>query len=228
LKIVSFITESFLEYQDYISLVLFSYGCNFKCSYCYNYDFVTNPKNIINKDLTSVIESNLTPLTDALVFLGGEPTIYGDELLEISSFVKSQYNLKVKVFTNGSNPELICNGVRLGLFDSVSLDIKSYYSPIPEVQLNTSFDVYKSNLDRIMRFFLEENRTKDLEVRTTVVKSNEHEVERIESLCLANGGIKFIKQRDVRKSYQEILLHEKSSRFIHSSTSGLEGSFKLE
>ena len=107
MKIVNVIQESFLEYEDFISLVLFCYGCNMRCSYCYNYSHITDRTKIMKGSITSIIDRNMTSMTVSLVFLGGEPTIYGNQLFKISKHVKSTYGLSVKLFTNGTNPQLV-------------------------------------------------------------------------------------------------------------------------
>ena len=71
MKIVSYVRETFLEFENHISLVLFCYGCNMKCNYCYNYDYITDKTRIIDKPVETIIDENITPLTDSVVFLGG-------------------------------------------------------------------------------------------------------------------------------------------------------------
>ncbi len=42
MKVISVIPESFQEYEDHISVIMFFAGCNFRCSYCYNYDIISD------------------------------------------------------------------------------------------------------------------------------------------------------------------------------------------
>lgn len=119
--IVDIIQDSFQEYQDNQSLVLFCKGCNFKCTDCYNLDTINNKQPI--GEAKQVIDRFLTPMHDAVVFLGGEPTIWGYSLVEAARYVKSK-NLKVKVYTNGFNPAIIKELIDNNLVDAFSVDFK--------------------------------------------------------------------------------------------------------
>jgi pyruvate formate lyase activating enzyme len=121
-KIVSFIKDSFQEFEGEQSLVLFSKGCNMKCSYCYNYDHITN--GIESGSAINIISQNLNPLHTAVVFLGGEPTIWGNGLIEAAAFVKEK-ELKTKVYTNGLRADIITELINKKLLDAISLDFKT-------------------------------------------------------------------------------------------------------
>ena len=127
MKITNMILDGFQEFDSEHSLVLFCHGCNFKCDYCYNYDTVTDKNNIIGEAKT-LIDGNINPMHTAVVLLGGEPTIYGDELIDIAKHIKSK-GLKVKLFTNLSNPGLVIDLIERGLLDSISMDVKWSKNP---------------------------------------------------------------------------------------------------
>lgn len=202
MKIVSVIQESFLEYEDYIALVLFCYGCNMRCSYCYNYDHITDKSKIIDKSVYSIIGDNMTSLTDGLVFLGGEPTIYGFDLFKISDHVKITYGLAVKVFSNGSNPDLLFQGLSRGLFDFVSIDFKSYF-PNPSIKYSGDWNTYINGVTRLLRLVSDNQYQDRFEVRMTVVDTLENEISIVKDLCNQNR-VNFILQTDVRPSYKEL------------------------
>jgi pyruvate formate lyase activating enzyme len=202
LKIVSYIPESFLEYEDYISLVLFCYGCNMICDFCYNYNFISSPQNIINESVESIIDRNVTSLTDGLVFLGGEPTQYKKELYEISYYVKKQYNLSVKLFSNGTNLDIVTYGVKNGFFDSVSLDFKSN-KKTESIFYNKDWNQYVLGMVKVIKQFDRNNWNDKLEIRTTVFPEIEEQIVEIGNFC-DTYNIKHIVQRDVRSSYNQI------------------------
>jgi pyruvate formate lyase activating enzyme len=202
MKVVSVIKESFMEYEDYISLVLFSYGCNMKCSYCYNYFFINNRKNIIKKPIKQIIDEGVTGITDGLVFLGGEPTIYGKELFRLSTYVKQNYDLSVKLFTNGTNPELIFEGIQEGHFDKVSIDFKSHLSS-PDISYGLNWDVYVQELEELLTQFKQEEMLDKVEIRTTVTPNLIEEAKYISKLC-GELGVLFIRQDDVKVSYSNL------------------------
>jgi len=195
-KIVSYVRETFLEFENHISLVLFCYGCNMKCSYCYNYDYVTDKSRIIDKPVETIIDENITPLTDSVVFLGGEVTIYGEELLTVSDYVKSKHRLLTKVFSNGTNPKLLLEGLHRGCFDFVSVDFKCYF-PSDIITYNDSWINYLWGMDFFLNQCVENNYVDRIEVRMTVVPEIEKDVTIIKKIC-DKRRIKFVIQDDVK------------------------------
>ncbi len=165
MEIVSIIKDSFQEYEGHQSLVLFSKGCNWNCSYCYNKtQVVDNPKTIGN--VLKVIGDNINPLTDAVVFLGGEPTIWGADLVRACHYVKS-LGLKTKLFTNGSNPTVVTKLINEGLLDALSVDFKAPMSQFHAVtKSNVPWDEFCDGFELIMSDAKEMGL--DVEVRTTV------------------------------------------------------------
>lgn len=202
MRLISFIKESFLEYEDFVSLVLFSYGCNMKCSYCYNYSQITDKNSIINESVYSVIDNNTTELTDALVLLGGEPTIYGYELFNVSSYAKRKHHLSVKVFSNGTKPDLLLEGLREGYFDFVSVDFKAYF-PTEAITFLGSWENYVAGLEKIIHLARKENLLNKFEVRMTVIPELMDSYHVIERICNKHNVL-FHKQIDVRPSYREL------------------------
>jgi len=160
MKIVSVIKDSFQEFENHQSIVLFSYGCNLRCKECYNLRFVSNPDNIIGEAIP-LIESNLTPIHDAVVFLGGEPTIHSD-LPEILEYVKSK-GLLTKIFTNGLNPKMIKLINNESLVDAYSVDFKTLNPEI--LGVNLWIEEYIQQVDQTLRNII--SHKIPLEIRTT-------------------------------------------------------------
>jgi len=123
MKIVSFLHEGFQEYEDHISVILFSLGCNFKCIGCYNYDRISDPDQVLG-DAVEMIDHLITPLHDAVVFLGGEPTIWPDGLIRACRHAKSK-GLLTKVYTNGYSPSVVRDLNEESLVDAYSVDLKA-------------------------------------------------------------------------------------------------------
>lgn len=142
MNITSIIKDSFQEYEGQQSLVLFCSGCNFNCKGCYNYEEVTSEKNI--GKAIEVIDKNLTPMHDAVVFLGGEPCIWGKTFIESLKYAKTK-NIKTKLFTNGSFPEVVFDACNSGV-DSISVDIKSCIDITYATGVNISDFQYLSNI----------------------------------------------------------------------------------
>lgn len=206
MKVVSVIPESFQEFEDHISVVMFFFGCNFKCSYCYNYDVVTNIKNILPDSPETILDRCMSPLIDGCVLLGGEPTIYGNRLFELANYAKKEYNLDVKLFTNGSNPEIVIDGLMRGLFDRVSIDFK-FFNSHDFIDFKCSGLTHENYVDSIINLLTrirELNLQSFVEVRTTQEASvSDKEIEIIKNIC-NNFQIPHIIQVEVSDSYKRL------------------------
>jgi len=184
MKIVNVLPETYLEYEDHLSIVLFSFGCNLHCRYCYNYSFVTNPNNICAESAEEIIDKLYHPLIDGLVFLGGEPTLYPERLKEIAIWAKKKYSLDIKIFTNGYNPGLIISGFREGWLDNVSIDLKTMTD-------NTLFIAGGNPVKKVtdlLETLVNLGYKNRVEVRTTVYKeATEEDLLNIETYCKQLG-----------------------------------------
>ncbi len=160
--LTSFIQDSFQEYEGYHALVLFAQGCNLRCAECYNLKEIMNPTKNVGQAL-DVINKNLTPLHDAVVFLGGEPTIHAD-LPSVAQYVKD-LRLNRKVYTNGLNPDVVERLNEKQLVDAYSVDFKTIDDASflgMNIPLNTYLTLVRKTIDNI----LENNIS--LELRTTL------------------------------------------------------------
>jgi pyruvate-formate lyase-activating enzyme len=206
MKIVSYINESFQEFENHISLILFFFGCNIKCLRCYNYSFVTDPTNILPQTPYEIIDQNVNPLIDGLVLIGGEPSVYGKSLFGVAKYAKDTYTLDTKLFTNGSRPEIVLEGLRKGFFDFVSIDYKSIDNALRNIdtsRLGFSFERYHTSLVRLLEQIKEEGFSDRVEIRTTQFKGmSDGEVLKIQEFC-NSLGLKHILQPDMFDSYTE-------------------------
>ncbi len=115
---------SLLDYPGHLASVLFVRGCNFRCPFCYNPQLVREPEG--EGPSTEEILAYLRRRkgwVDGVVVTGGEPTLY-PSLPEFLERIKGE-GLKVKLDTNGSNPELLQELLARGLVDYVAMDVKA-------------------------------------------------------------------------------------------------------
>jgi len=193
MQIVNFIPETYQEFENHLSLVLFCYGCNLSCSWCYNREFVTNPNNILPKTAEQIIDENVNPLLDGLVFLGGEPLLYPDRLEELAKYVQSRHGLETKVYTNGFNWITTLRGLREGWLNAASIDFKCF-DDCSCLGVD-AYDYTKSLrilLDLVNHFNLNDK----VEVRTTMHKNlTMDDLKNIERLCYY-FNLKHIKQQE--------------------------------
>ena len=157
--------SSLIDYSDLISCIVFTQGCNFRCGYCHNPELL-DPKNweepISVFTVLDFLKKRVGKL-DAVVVTGGEPTLHLD-LLEFLSDVKD-LGFKVKLDTNGTNPDMLSKGLKEGLLDYVAMDIKS---PLDKYSFVANTNVLIGNIRRSIGLIMQ--KAPDYEFRTTVVK----------------------------------------------------------
>ena len=114
---------SLLDYEDFVSAVIFAPKCNFRCPFCHNGDSVLNShEEIPFGQILNYLESR-KGLLDAVVVTGGEPTLMPDLVDKILQLKHLGFN--VKLDTNGTNPELLERLINEKLIDYVAMDIKN-------------------------------------------------------------------------------------------------------
>ena len=160
---------SLLDYEDKVSVVLFSHACNFRCPFCHNGDSVLNAQTeIVFDEILAYLKSRIG-LVDAVVFSGGEPTLEPD--LEVKIKAVKSLGFLIKLDTNGTNPKLLEKLLDEGLIDYVAMDIKnspSLYAETSGVK-SVNLDNIKKSISIIMK------KAPDYEFRTTLVKEfHEH------------------------------------------------------
>jgi len=201
-RIVSCIQNSFQEYEDHISLVLFCFGCNLRCCGCYNHPVISNPDNI-QGTAKEFIDEKLTPLDDAVVFLGGEPTVWSNDLPGDVSYAKSKKRL-VKIYTNGTNPSTVKELNKLHLVDSYSVDLKTvtnspkYLRPSKPM----STDEYLMLVDETIRNIVEAR--VPVEIRTTSWKELEDLDKTKKYVSEHYPDVKHIMQKDFRDNMSKL------------------------
>ncbi len=156
---------SLINYPEKTSAVIFTIGCNFRCSYCHNLKLVFPNKyseEISIEEILNFLKSRQNKL-DAVVISGGEPTEHSD-LLNFISDIK-ELGFLIKLDTNGSNPNVLQEIIKNNLINYIAMDIKA---PIKKHQKVTrsliDFKKIKESINIIMRSEIE------YEFRTTVVK----------------------------------------------------------
>ena len=154
---------SLLDYEDKVSVVLFSKACNMRCPFCHNGESVLNAEEELNFDDILAFLKTRKGLVDAVVFTGGEPTLEPDLEVKIKSVRDLGFDIKLD--TNGTNPGLLEKLLDDGVVDYVAMDIKncpSLYGETCGVK-NIKLDNIRKSISIIMK------KAKDYEFRTTLV-----------------------------------------------------------
>jgi len=111
--------------------------CNFNCEYCHNPDLKNKLPPVYNEQEVFNYLEKRGNLVDALVISGGEPTLWGEDLIEFSKKFRRKFPDKyLKLDTNGWNPEFIRENS--DVFNYLALDFKSFdYSLFSKVDIST-------------------------------------------------------------------------------------------
>jgi len=199
---------SLLDYDEKVSIVLFSPACNFRCPFCHNGDSVLNSNTPIPfNEILDYLKTRVG-LVDAVVFTGGEPTMM-PELKERIKAVR-ELGFLVKLDTNGTNPRLLEELINEGLLDYVAMDIKN-----SEARYKETTDcpyLIMGNIKKSIEILMK-NKV-DYEFRTTIVKEFHDEISIKEMGEMVRGAKRLYLQKFVdregviRKGLHEISLEE--------------------
>ena len=158
--------ESLIDYPGKICAIIFTVGCNFRCSYCHNSELVI-PEKIKNIGLYSEEQifnylKKRIGIIDALEITGGEPTLQKD----LDTFMKKvkSLGLLIKLDTNGTNPEVIKRLINEKLVDYIAMDVKAPLKRYDEIT-RVSVDIKK--IEESIRIII--NSDLDYEFRTTAI-----------------------------------------------------------
>ena len=130
MRIAAFQPLSLNEYPGYLSSIVFTQGCNFKCDFCHNPELKQTAfketflrKKLLTEDVILEDLIRLSGKVDAVTVTGGEPLIQKG-LLSFMGRLK-RMGFKVKLNTNGSVFKVLSSVVNKGLVDLINMDIKA-------------------------------------------------------------------------------------------------------
>lgn len=116
---------SLLDYPGELSSIIFTQGCNFKCPYCHNPELVVPEifrQPLDTEKVLRFLYRRRRKIT-AVVVTGGEPTLQED-LIDFLRLIKAM-RFKVKLDTNGSNPEMLSRALYYQAVDYIAMDLKA-------------------------------------------------------------------------------------------------------
>ena len=151
------------DYPGEVACTLFMSGCNFRCSYCYNPDLALSR----DTGVTITEDEALGFLEERRSFLDGVCVTGGEPLLQhgLLNFLRKAKALgyKVKLDTNGSQPEHLCRIIEEKAVDYIAMDVKTTPERYQQVAGDT---VEIEKLEASARLIKESG--VDYEFRTTV------------------------------------------------------------
>lgn len=183
MKILGFDKLSLVDYPGLTAAIIFAGGCNFRCPFCHNAGIVNQAEvEITEKEIFEYLIHRKS-LIDSVCISGGEPTLYHD-LPELIKKIKD-LGYKVKLDTNGTNPDMLKNLIDENLIDYVAMDIKNGMSCYSKTagcavvlleKVQKSIEILKQNCI-------------DYEFRTTLVKTF-HNASTIKEMGISIEGAK--------------------------------------
>ena len=166
MEIHGFNKTTLLDYPGHVACTVFTGHCNMRCPFCHNGDLVLTPGSqpaISEEEFFSFLNKRKNIL-EGVAITGGEPTIQAD----LPEFIKriKEFNLEVKLDSNGMRPEILRKLMDENLVDYFAMDIKSSKSGYSYATGIANFDLgpVEESVSLLM-----ENRV-PYEFRTTVLK----------------------------------------------------------
>ncbi|GFP18765.1 pyruvate formate lyase activating enzyme [Candidatus Hakubella thermalkaliphila] len=109
-------------------------GCNFKCSFCHNWQIAARtPEEVISFDLSpeEVVERAIENNLQFIAFTYTEPTVFYEYMYDVSKLAKEK-GLRTLLNTNGAmNPEPLRQ--LLKYIDAVNVDLKAFTAEFYQV-----------------------------------------------------------------------------------------------
>ena len=151
-----------VDYEEYLSCIVWFSKCNLRCLYCYNDNIVyAKSAKYSPNDILSFLKTRVG-LLDAVVLSGGEATLY-----DLNSFCEEIKNLgfRIKLDTNGTNLSLIKSLVSKNLLDYMAIDFKAPKYKFKEITGVDKFDEFIDTIKYLIDIDF------DFELRTTINSS---------------------------------------------------------
>jgi pyruvate formate lyase activating enzyme len=217
MKILGFQKESYQDWDEGLSSVIYTGNCNFKCLNCHAKKLLEGSNIYDQKEVLMYLESKKKHIK-RLVISGGEPTLEGDLIAFVSDVKK--IGLNVKLDTNGSNPQVLQELLNYNLLDYVAMDVKAPENLYGKI-IGRDMDMNKiqESISLVSKF-------PDYEFRATIVPiinqnktrwMNKNEVGETAKLifdCSGEKNSKYFLQKFVARDKGEILDDNFSKEYL--------------
>jgi pyruvate formate lyase activating enzyme len=185
MKIAGFVKTTLLDWEGKVACTVYLAGCDFRCPFCHNRDIVLSPDASAGTDENVIMEyvTEHSDFLDGVVISGGEPLINRD-LADLIKKLK-RLGMRIKLDTNGNNPDELDDLVGAGLVDFVAMDVKCSLNSRYAAAAGSDVDLEK--IRRSIRVIIGSG--VDHEFRTTVAPIYVKEDD-IENICREIRGAK--------------------------------------
>ena len=191
MKIAGIEKLSLVDFDGVVSATIFTLGCNYKCGFCHNSPLVlsTNQVTTLPEEEILTYLKKRKGILEGLCITGGEPTLQHD----LTSFCEKVKSLgyKIKLDTNGTNPDKVKELWDNGLVDYFAMDIKNDRENYAKIIGFDSYDL--SKVEKTVDFFISNN--VDYEFRTTLINEYHKEENIVNIGKWINGAKKYFLQK---------------------------------
>jgi pyruvate formate lyase activating enzyme len=111
------------DFPNHTACIIWFGGCNFRCPYCHNPEFVVDKFGIMDEQKILDFLNSRKGLLDGVVLSGGECTL-SSEIINFIKKIKS-IGFETKIDTNGVNTKIIKELLEKNLIDYIGLDYKA-------------------------------------------------------------------------------------------------------
>ena len=217
MKYAGIVKQSLVDYPGEIAAVLFTRGCNMRCPFCHNGELLIRSRDHKEQDLEeeTIMEflRKHHGFLDAVVFSGGEPSLYAQEGLIDNMRRVKEMGFKVKLDTNGTDSMWLEHLIEKNLIDYVAMDIKHILDYRKYLQAVGSLS--KQNFFHIRNSVaLLKSAALSVEFRTTVIPGL-HEPEEVMEIARSIAGAplytlqQFNPRKTLHPSWQHIIPYSK-------------------
>jgi len=133
MQIAGFQKFTMVDYPGEIAATVFTRGCSFRCPFCHNPELVIPDKfsDLLDEDeILAFLEKRKNQL-HAVCITGGEPTLQPDLQQFINKLKVMGY--KIKLDSNGWDPNTLKKLIDSGQLDYIAMDIKATLDKYPMV-----------------------------------------------------------------------------------------------
>ena len=102
---------SLLDFPGKMCATVFTGGCNYRCPFCHNSSLVEAERlcggqTIDGEEVIRFLRRR-EGILEGIAITGGEPTLWGEQLVSFIRKVKEQTDMLVKLDTNGTHPDVL-------------------------------------------------------------------------------------------------------------------------
>jgi pyruvate formate lyase activating enzyme len=197
-----------LDYPNKVAAIVFTYGCNFACSFCHNPELIRDNKNlrICESEVFEFLERR-RGLLEGVCITGGEPTLHSD----LPDFIKKikELGFAVKLDTNGTNPAMLQGLIKNKMIDYIAMDIKA---PLGRYEEITRRKIDLLAIEKSIKMIMESGL--DYEFRSTLVPGFHEAKDVIEMAKLIAGAKNYYLQNFISQGKMLDQTWEKKRSFM--------------